>query len=368
MKLVIIVGTRPEIIRLSETIKLSKKYFDLILIHTGQNYDVNLNDIFFYDLEIIKPDFFLDCSKVNLGKQIGDIISKSYELLLEIKPDAILILGDTNSCLCAYSAKRLKIPIFHLEAGNRSFDPNIPEEINRKIIDHLSDINICYTEQARDNLLKENIKPNYIYVVGSPMTELYLNIKEKIYKSNVLKEFNLKKNDYFVLSLHREDNVDNEDNFKEIINSINNLQKEYKKKIIFGVHPRTLNNIKKHNIIFNDDIIITKPFGIIDYYSLLQNSLCVISDSGTISEEANILQFKAILLRVSTEHPEVIDAGGIILGNIKWKNLKETINFILNCTHTYNKIINYNDDNFSEKVCKIIISHYDIVNKFIWMK
>lgn len=370
MKLVIFVGTRPEIIRLSATINLARKYFDVTLVHTGQNYDYNLNDVFFNDLNIKEPDHYLNCSKDNAGRAVGDIIAKSYELLNNIKPDALLILGDTNSCLCAYSAKRLKIPIFHLEAGNRSFDPNVPEEINRKIIDHISDINMCYVEQSRDNLLKENVKPQYTFVVGSPMPEIFSNIKDKIKNSSVLAKYNLETGNYFVWSTHREDNVDNEINFNQIVNSINMLSQKYKKKIIFGVHPRTNKMLQKLNIKFEcgDNVILTEPFGIIDYYCLLQNSLCVISDSGTISEEANIIGFKAVLLRVSTEHPETIDAGSIVLGNIKWNNLQESLNLILDSSNIHNKIVNYYDINFSEKVCKIIIGYYEIVNKFLWMK
>jgi UDP-N-acetylglucosamine 2-epimerase (non-hydrolysing) len=370
MKLVIFVGTRPEIIRLSATINLARKYFDVTLVHTGQNYDYNLNDVFFNDLNIKEPEHYLNCSKDNVGRAVGDIIAKSYELLNDIKPDALLILGDTNSCLCAYSAKRLKIPIFHLEAGNRSFDPNVPEEINRKIIDHISDINMCYVEQSRDNLLKENVKPQYTFVVGSPMPEIFSNIKDKIKNSSVLAKYNLETGNYFVWSTHREDNVDNEINFNQIVNSINMLSQKYKKKIIFGVHPRTNKMLQKLNIKFDcgDNVILTEPFGIIDYYCLLQNSLCVISDSGTISEEANIMGFKAVLLRVSTEHPETIDAGSIVLGNIKWNNLQESLSLVLDSSNIHNKIVNYYDINFSEKVCKIIIGYYEIVNKFLWMK
>jgi UDP-N-acetylglucosamine 2-epimerase (non-hydrolysing) len=368
MKLVIIVGTRPEIIRLSATINLSRKLFDVTLIHTGQNYDTNLNEIFFKDLEIDPPDIYLDCSKKNCCDTVGDIISKTYELLKEIQPNAILILGDTNSCLSAYSAKRLKIPIFHLEAGNRSFDPNVPEEINRKIIDHLSDINICYMEHARNNLEKENCKPQYTFVAGSPMTEIYLNIKEKINKSKILDQYNLTQNEYFVWSSHREDNIDNEINFLKMIESLTNIEKKYKKKIIFGVHPRTQKKLDELNIHLSDNIILTKPFGLIDYYCLLQNSFCVISDSGTISEEANILKFKAILLRVSTEHPETIDSGSITMGNIDWLNLENALCVCLNSENIHNKIINYEDTNFSSKVCKIIVGYYEIINKFLWLK
>jgi UDP-N-acetylglucosamine 2-epimerase len=368
LKLAIIVGTRPEIIRLSATINLCRQLFNVTLIHTGQNYDTNLNDVFFRDLNIDKPDICLDCSKENCCSLIGDVISKIYDILLNIQPDAILILGDTNSCLSAYSAKRLKIPIFHLEAGNRSFDPNVPEEINRKIIDHLSDINMCYMEHARNNLLNENCKPQFTFVVGSPMTELYLNIKDKIDSSNILDLHNIRRNEYFVWSSHREDNIDNEYNFLNIINCLNNIVLKYNKKIIFGVHPRTRKKLVNNNITLNDGIILTNPFGIIDYYCLLKNSFCVISDSGTISEEANIIKFKAILLRNSTEHPETIDSGSITIGNTNWASLENALEICLSSQNNHNLIVNYNDANFSNKVCKIIVGYTEIVNKFIWMK
>ena len=367
MKLIIIVGTRPEIIRLSNTINLCRNLFDTTLIHTGQNYDKNLNEVFFNDLDIKEPDIYLDCLKDNCCSAVGDIISKTYDIFLQQEPDAILILGDTNSCLCAYSAKRLKIPIFHLEAGNRSFDPNVPEEINRKIIDHLSDINMCYMDHAKTNLLKENCKPEYCFVIGSPMREIFNTIREKIDYSGVLKTFNLIPNEYFVWSTHREDNVDNINNFNCMIDSLLHLSKTYNKKIIFGAHPRVATKIKKLNI-KDENIIITEPFGILDYYKLLLNSLLVISDSGTISEESNILGFKSVLLRYSTEHQEAIDSGSIILGNIDWNNLHTSINIALSLNNSHNEITNYKDINFSEKVCKIISGYHSIVNKMLWMK
>ena len=368
MKLIIIVGTRPEIIRLSLTINLCRKMFDTTLIHTGQNYDKNLNDIFFKDLDILPPDISLDCSRNNCCDTVGDIISKTYNLFQEMKPDAILILGDTNSCLCAYSAKRLKIPIFHLEAGNRSFDPNVPEEINRKIIDHLSDVNMCYMEHARRNLLKENIKPEYTFVIGSPMREITNYLLPKINNSNILEKYNLEKNNYIVWSVHREDNVDNLVNFNKMTNSLINVEKNYNKKVIFGVHPRTKKKIDELNIKFNNNIILTEPFSIIDYYKLLKNCCFIISDSGTVSEESNILGFKGILLRYSTEHPETIDAGSIILGNIDWENLNTSIKIIINTNVKHNKIADYQDNNFSEKVCKIISGYTSVINKMYWLK
>ena len=369
MKLAIVVGTRPEIIRLSSTINKARKYFDVILIHTGQNYDYNLNEIFFNDLSIKKPDYYLNCSRDNLGKTIGDVISKTYELFSEIKPDALLVDGDTNSCLSVYSAKRLKIPIFHYEAGHRCFDLNLPEEINRKLVDHLADINICYTEHARKNLLRENCKPEYTFTIGSPMREVLLSIKDKINESNILEKLKLEKNKYFVWSSHREENVTILKNFKEMINSLNKLAETYNLPIFFPAHPRTRNYINKYNIELNNKIILSEPIGIIDYCKLQKNSICVISDSGTLTEETDILRFKGIMLRTSTEKPEGIEAGTITIGNIRWNILKDVIKLTLQeSLNEKNHIFDYQTKNVSDKICKIIIGYTSIVNKFIWMK
>jgi len=368
LKLAIVIGTRPEIIRLASTIKLARNIFDTTLIHTGQNYDYNLNDVFFKDLDLNNPDIYLNCSVGNAGETVGDVISKTYNLFKEKQFDAILVLGDTNSCLCAYSAKRLKIPIFHLEAGNRCFDPNVPEELNRKIIDHLSDINMCYMEHARRNLLSEGVKSQYTFVVGSPIPEIISSIKYKLNNSEILNTLNLQPNNYFVWSTHREENINLDKNFDKIIESINNIGETFNKKIIFSCHPRTRKKINEKNIILNSNVILSEPFGFIDYCVLQKNSLCVLSDSGTISEESTILEFKGILLRTSTEHPENIDAGNIVLGNIDWKYLLNSINLVLNTNLKINNIKEYNDLNFSEKVCKIISGYVGIVNKFIWMK
>lgn len=367
MKLAIIVGTRPEIIRLSSTIKMAYKYFETVLVHTGQNYDPNLNDIFFKDLDLDLPQYYLDCSRINLGETVGDIIAKSYKLFLEIKPDAVLILGDTNSCLCAYSAKRLKIPIFHMEAGNRCFDPNVPEEINRKLIDHISDINICYMEHARRNLLQEGLRSQYIFVVGSPMYEVLNGIEYKIRDSDILERLGLVSKEYFLLSVHREENVNNDKNFEDIVECIRMIEHSYHKKILISLHPRTRNIMVEKNITFNKNVILSNPFGIIDYCKLQKNALCVISDSGTLTEESTILKFPAVLLRNSTEHPEGIDAGGIILGDIKWANLEKNLGIAIDKNY-WNRIESYNDINVSEKICKIISGYVGVVNKFIWMK
>lgn len=369
MKLIIVVGTRPEIIRLSAIINKARQTFEVILIHTGQNYDYNLNDIFFKELSIAPPNIYLNCSKTDIGETIGDIISKTYRIFSEIKPDAILVDGDTNSCLSVYSAKRLKIPIFHFEAGHRCFDLNLPEEINRKMVDHLADINICYTEHARQNLLTENCKPQYTLVVGSPMREVINSIKDKIINSNALNRYNLIKNNYFVWSSHREENITQQDNFNNMIHSLNQLAIEYDKPVFFPAHPRTQNMIKEYNICLHKNIILSEPIGIIDYCKLQMNSCCVISDSGTLTEETDILRFKGIMLRTSTEKPEGIEAGTITIGNLKWDILKNALQLVLNSKlHDNNTIPDYICDNVSDKVCKIIIGYTSIVNKFIWMK
>lgn len=365
MRLFIIVGTRPEIIRLSATIQLARQLFAVTLVHTGQNYDYNLNDVFFDDLSIDPPDIYLNCSRDNIGNTIGDIISKSYDLFIKHQPDAILILGDTNSCLCSYSAKRLKIPIFHVEAGNRCFDPNVPEEINRKMIDHLSDINMCYMEHARTNLIRENLKSQYIFVVGSPMLEIYTKIKSRVESSQILSELDIAAYNYFVWSSHREENVDSE-NLQHIIESINQLAETYAKKIVFSIHPRTRKKLNLQGL--HTNIIMHEPFGIIDYYKLQQNALCVISDSGTLTEESAIIGFRSVLLRTSTEHPEGIDAGSTVVGNVQWKFLSKAIEICLKTEMTPNNIAAYQDKNVSEKICKIIGGYTDIVNKFGWMK
>jgi UDP-N-acetylglucosamine 2-epimerase len=369
MKLVIVIGTRPEIIRLSAIINKARQIFEVILIHTGQNYDYNLNDVFFNDLSISPPEIYLNCSRTNIGETIGDIISKTYNIFSEIKPDAILVDGDTNSCLSVYSAKRLKIPIFHFEAGHRCFDLNLPEEINRKLVDHLADINICYTEHARKNLLSENCKPQYTLVVGSPMREVIYSIKDKIVGSDALNKYGLIKDNYFVWSSHREENVTQPVNFNNMIDSINNLANEYNKPIFFPAHPRTKNMIKENNIKLHKNIILSEPIGIIDYCKLQMNSMCVISDSGTLTEETDILRFKGVMLRTSTEKPEGIETGTITIGNLKWDILKDVLKLVLNSELSdKDAISDYSCETVSDKVCKIIIGYTNIVNKFIWMK
>ncbi|MEQ3308868.1 UDP-N-acetylglucosamine 2-epimerase (non-hydrolyzing) [Fusobacterium varium] len=371
LKLMTILGTRPEIIRLSEIIKKADKYFEHILVHTGQNWDYTLNKVFFDDLELREPDYYLDSVGNNLGETIGNIISKSYEILEKEKPDALLLLGDTNSALSAIAAKRLKVPIFHMEAGNRCFDQNLPEEINRKIVDHISDINLPYTENSRRYLLAEGFRKEHIFVTGSPMTEVLEINKEKIENSDILERLNLKSNKYILLSTHREENVDKEETFNNLIESINEVAEVYKLPIIFSVHPRTQKKLKERKIKFNSLVQEMRPFGFFDYCNLQKNSFCVLSDSGTLSEESAILEFPAISIRTSTERPEVIDKGNIILAGIKKDEVLSSLEIATEMFKTDNKKVkpyDYLDNNVSDKVIKVIRSYTDIVDRVIWGK
>ncbi|MEG0696685.1 MAG: UDP-N-acetylglucosamine 2-epimerase (non-hydrolyzing), partial [Algoriella sp.] len=316
LKVVTILGTRPEIIRLTECIKKCDQYFDHILIHTGQNYDYELNEIFFEDLELRKPNYFLNVAGAHLGETIGNVISKSYEILAQEKPDALLVLGDTNSVLSTIAAKRLKIPIFHMEAGNRCFDQNVPEEINRKISDHISDINLTYTENSRRYLLSEGFRKDHVFVTGSPLKEVLDKYQHKINESDVVERLNLKANNYIVVSAHREENIDLSNHFEILAESINAVAEKYQMPIIFSTHPRTKNRIEKNNIQFHPLVQNVAPLGFFDYVKLQNQSFIVLSDSGTISEESAMMGFPAISIRTSTERPEAIDAGTIVLGGI----------------------------------------------------
>ncbi len=370
IKLATVIGTRPEIIRLAEIIKLADKNFEHILIHTGQNYDYTLNEIFFEDLGIRKPNYFLNVAGKHLGETIGNVISKSYEVLNQEKPDALLVLGDTNSVLCTISAKRLKIPIFHMESGNRCFDQNVPEEINRKISDHISDINLTYTEHSRRYLLSEGFRKDHVFVTGSPLFEVLIKNLENINKSDILDKLKLKKNNYFVVSAHREENIDLGNNFIDLVESLNAVAEKFKMPIIFSTHPRTKKEIEKKNIKFHKLIKTLPPFGFFDYVNLQKNSFCVLSDSGTISEESSMLKFPAVSIRTSTERPEAIDAGSIVLGGIK-KN--QVINAISICLDTFNETtlslpFEYQIKDVSSRVIRVIQSYTSIINKVIWNK
>jgi UDP-N-acetylglucosamine 2-epimerase (non-hydrolysing) len=333
IKVITIVGTRPEIIRLSRVITLLDKFTQHIFVHTGQNYDYELNEIFFNELELRKPDYFLNIDTSSLGNAVGDIIRKSEEVFLKEQPDAILILGDTNSSLAAYMAKRIHIPIFHMEAGNRSFDLNVPEEINRRIIDHIADFNLVYTEHARRHLLSEGLDHRRIYLTGSPMFEVLNYYKENIHKSDVLNRLNLVNNEYFIVSTHREENVDNPKNLKSILNILNSLATQYNKPVIVSTHPRTRKRIEalisSTNEEMNPNIQFLKPFGFFDYINLQMNALCAVSDSGTISEESAILSFPAVSIRSSMERPEALDAGTIVLTGFNEQVVLDSIRIVI---------------------------------------
>lgn len=371
LKLMTIVGTRPEIIRLSEVIKLADRSFNHILVHTGQNWDYNLNQIFFEELGIRKPDYFLKCAGDNLGVTIGNIIANTYEVMQNEKPDAVLILGDTNSSLSAISAKRLKIPIFHMEAGNRCWDWNVSEMINRKIVDHISDVNLPYTEHARRYLLSEGIDGKTIFVTGSPMREVLEKNKEKIENSNVLEDLNLKRDRYILVSAHREENIDNEKNFFMLMNTINSIAEKYSMEVIYSVHPRSKKFIERRNFKFHSLVRTLKPFGFFEYNNLQKNSYCVLSDSGTLSEESAMLGFAGVLIRTSTERPEVLDKGTIVIGGITDKTVEQALELAVSMRDNKEEVVmaeDYADTNVSVKVVKIIQSYTDIVNRTVWGK
>lgn len=370
LKLVTILGTRPEIIRLSEIIKLADKVFDHCLIHTGQNYDYQLNEIFFKDLNLREPDYFLNVVGKNLGETIGNVISKSYEVLLKESPDALLVLGDTNSVLCTIAAKRLKIPIFHMESGNRCFDQNVPEETNRKISDHISDINLAYTEHSRRYLLSEGFRKDHVFVTGSPLFEVLSKYTNKISCSNVLDTQNLQKNKYFVVSAHREENIDIKENFIGLMESLNKVASKYKLPVIFSTHPRTKKRIDELKLIFDPLIKLVSPLGFFDYVYLQQNALCVLSDSGTISEESAMMNFAAISIRTSTERPEAIDYGSIVLGGITENDIFNSIETCLITKQDNSQQIpkEYSVSDVSKRVVRVIQSYTSIVNKVIWDK
>ncbi len=372
LKVLTIVGTRPEIIRLSCIIKKLDVFFDHKIAHTGQNYDFELNKIFFDEFKIRKPNFFLNCIGTSATEKIGDIISKTDKVIRTFKPDAVLILGDTNSSLSAIAAKKNKIPIFHIEAGNRCYDQRVPEEINRKIVDHISDINLTYSDISRENLLRENFSSFQVIKVGSPLKEVISFNKKKIYNSKILSNLKLKKENYFVISVHREENIDNSENFKKIINIINSLADKFKLKIIFSVHPRTKKQIKNKKIKLNKLVKISKPLGFFDYIKLQINSKVVISDSGSITEESSILNFPALNIRETHERQEGMEEASVIMTGLSFKNVIHGIKILKNQKRGLKRNINivsdYDKENVSEKVVRIILSYTDYVNKSIWKK
>ncbi|MEW8992861.1 non-hydrolyzing UDP-N-acetylglucosamine 2-epimerase [Clostridium sp.] len=371
LKVMTIVGTRPEIIRLAETIKKCDEYFEHILVHTGQNWDYTLNDVFFKELELREPDHFLGVVGSDLGETMGNILAESYKILVKERPDALLILGDTNSCLSAISAKRLKIPVFHMEAGNRCFDQNVPEEINRRIVDCTSDVNLAYTEHARRYLLSEGMRKEYTFVTGSPLPEVFKKYMSKIDASDVLERLALEKGKYILVSAHREENIDNDENFKSLTDALNAIAEEYNMPIIYSTHPRSWKRIEDKGIKFHENIKQLKPFGFYDYNKLQKDAFCVLSDSGSLAEESNIMEFPAVSIRTSTERPEAIDKGSIVLGGITFDSITQAMEVIVkqkSLGEETVKVHDYTDVNVGMKVVNAIQGYTSVINKFIWRK
>lgn len=370
-KILTVVGTRPEIIKLSSVIKKFEKYFNHVLVHTGQNYDYTLNQIFFEELKLKKPKYFLNCAGKTSIQTISNVISKSEDVFIKEKPDAVVVYGDTNSCLSVIAAKRLKIPIFHFEAGNRSFDQNVPEELNRKIVDHMSDVNFVLTEHARRYLLNEGIKPETIFKTGSFLPEVFRD--NDIDKStNIFKKLKIKKNNYLVFSFHREENIDNLENLEKILDTVNYLVKKKGIPAYISTHPRTKKQLKKlKKTSINQKIIFHKPFSFLDYINLQRNAYCTISDSGTITEESSILNFPAITIRNSHERPEGMDSGVLIMSGLnKLKVISALDQVILSrkFDNKEKKIIDYGNNQVSDQVSKVIFSYIEYINRNIWKK
>ena len=369
LKLMTILGTRPEIIRLSATIKKCDQYFNHILVHTGQNWDYTLNQVFFENLGLRAPDHYLDSVGKDLGETMGNIIAKSYDILNREKPDELLVLGDTNSALSAISAKRLKIPIFHMEAGNRCWDWNVPEMVNRTIVDHIADINLPYTEHSRRYLLNEGLDGKTIFVTGSPMREVLRDHETEIEQSKVLQELNLKPKGYILLSAHREENIDHEDNFLSLMEAVNHIAEKYQMPVIYSTHPRSQKIIEKRGFTFHPLVTNMQPFGFFDYNKLQKNAYCVLSDSGTLSEESAMLDFPGVLIRTSTERPEVLDKGTIVIGGITGKEVEQAVELAVNMFENKEETVmaeDYADTNVSVKVVKVIQSYAGIVRKTTW--
>ncbi|MBS9461262.1 UDP-N-acetylglucosamine 2-epimerase (non-hydrolyzing) [Flagellimonas sp. 389] len=371
IKIMTVVGTRPEIIKLSEVIKELDRHSNHILVHSGQNYDYELNEVFFDDLGLRRPDYFLNASGNNPIDTIANVIAKSDKVFLAEKPDALLLYGDTNSCLSVISAKKHQIPIFHMEAGNRCFDQRVPEEINRKIVDHLSDINMPLSEHARRYLINEGIKPETVVKTGSPMLEVLGKNMERIDKSTILEDEGLKKGDYFVVSIHREENVDYEVNFNDLLQTLEAISKEYKKKILISTHPRTRKKLEAKGYVNKNPLLVfSKPYGFHNYIKLQKNAFCVISDSGTITEEASILNLPAITIRQAHERPEGMDEGTLVMSGLKKERVLECI-MVVRSHHNSSKrniklVDDYDTDNVSKKVLRIILSYTDYIKRTVW--
>lgn len=376
LKLLIIVGTRPEIIRLSAVIKKCRQYFDCLLAHTGQNYDYNLNGVFFKDLQLDAPDVCIDAVGKDLGGTMGNIIAKSYDVMVKLKPDALLILGDTNSCLSAISAKRLHIPIFHMEAGNRCKDECLPEETNRRIVDIISDVNLAYSEHARRYLAECGLPKERTYVTGSPMAEVLHNNLKQIQSSKILQKLKLKKGKYILLSAHREENIDTEKNFLSLFGAINKLAKKYDMPILYSCHPRSKKRLEDSGFKLDKRVVQHEPLGFHDYNCLQMNAFCVVSDSGTLPEESSYFTsigkpFPAVCIRTSTERPEALDKGCFILAGIDEQGLLQAVDTAVSMNknkHYGVPVPDYVDENVSDKVVKIIQSYVGVVNKMVWRK
>lgn len=376
LKLLIIVGTRPEIIRLAAVINKCRQYFDVILAHTGQNYDYNLNGVFFKDLKLADPEVYMDAVGKDLGETMGNIIAASYQLMVEIKPDAVLVLGDTNSCLSVIGAKRLHIPIFHMEAGNRCFDECLPEETNRRIVDIISDVNICYSEHARRYLNASNVAPQRTYVSGSPMAEVLHNNLADIKASKILEKLGLEKGKYILLSAHREENIDTEKNFLSLFNAINAMAEKYDMPILYSCHPRSRKRLEASGFQLDPRVIAHEPLGFHDYNSLQMNAFAVVSDSGTLPEESSFFlsvgnPIAAVCIRTSTERPEALDKGDFILAGIDEASLLQAVDVAVEMNrngHLGLPVPNYVDENVSDKIVKLIQSYTGVVNKMVWRK
>lgn len=371
LRLMTIVGTRPEIIKMSAIIKKADEYFDHILVHSGQNYDYELNKVFFENLGLREPDYYLGVVGENIGQTMGNVVSKSYELMAKVQPDALIVLGDTNSCLCVLSAKRLKIPVFHMEAGNRCKDENLPEEVIRRIVDVTSDVNLCYSEHARRYILETGVKPEYTYVVGSPMAEVLSTYDEQIRQSNILDTLGLKPQKYILLSAHREENIDIEANFMSLMTAVNTMAQTYDMPILYSCHPRSKKYIEARKFQFDKRVIQHKPLGFFDYNKLQQNAFCVVSDSGTLPEEAAFFKFPAVSIRTSTERPEAMDKGVFTIGSITGEQVLQAVDLAVSMHQNGDDgtdVPAYTDKNVSVKVIKIIQSYVGIINKMIWRK
>ena len=376
LKLLIIVGTRPEIIRLAAVINKCRKYFDVVLAHTGQNYDYNLNGVFFKDLKLADPEVYLDAVGDDLGATMGNIIDKSYKLMVQIKPDAVLVLGDTNSCLSVIGAKRLHIPIFHMEAGNRCFDECLPEETNRRIVDIISDVNICYSEHARRYLNASSVAPQRTYVSGSPMAEVLHENLAEIEASDVHQRLGLEKGKYILLSAHREENIDTEKNFISLFTAINKMAEKYDMPILYSCHPRSRNRLNASGFVLDKRVIRQEPLGFHDYNCLQMNAFAVVSDSGTLPEESSFFtsvghSFPAVCIRTSTERPEALDKGCFVLAGINEHDLLQAVDVAVEmCKNGDNGIPvpTYTDENVSTKIVKLIQSYTGVVNKMVWRK